>query len=77
MNAYVLIIVGAIATLFGVVMLWQWNSGTCKWLDRGVFDKPGSSKNDRQFLQLYFISLVLAPLLGGAILVVYGLSRIL
>jgi hypothetical protein len=75
--AYICIVVGAIATLFGVVMLWQWNSGTGSWLDSGVVGKAGTSKNDRQFILLYFISLVLAPLLGGAIMVVFGLGHIL
>ena len=76
MLGYILIAVGAIAMIFGAMTLWQWSSGKASWFDSGVVDSTGESKNERQFLDLYFISLVIAPLLGGAILIVFGLCKL-
>jgi hypothetical protein len=58
-------------------MLAQWSSGQSRWFDAGVRDSAGASKTDRQFIDLYFIALVVAPLLGGAIAVLFGLRALL
>lgn len=76
MLGYILIAAGALAMLLGTLTLWQWNTGAGRWFDPGVADRPGDTKNDRQFLDLYFISLIVAPLLGGAILIVFGLKEL-
>lgn len=69
----ILILVGLLLMFGGVLMLWGWLGGKSKWFDSGVYDKEGASKNDRQFLDLYFIVLIIAPLLVGAMLIVFGL----
>jgi len=74
MLSIVLIVIGALVMLWGIVMLTAWISGRSKWFDAGVYDRPGGSKVDRQFLDLYFVAMVLAPLLGGAIAIALGLS---
>lgn len=76
MIVYGLIAVGMALMLLGIWTLWQWNSGT-GWIARSVRDGGWSTKNDRQFQWLYFISLVIAPLLGGAILILFGLREVL
>ena len=72
-----LIMAGAIAMLVGAIMLSAWVSGRSTWFDAGVYDRPGGFKTDRQFLILHFMAMVLAPLLGGGILIVFGLSELL
>ena len=71
----ILIAAGGVLMLFGVIMLVAWVGGQSRWLDAGVLDRQGSSKNDRQFLDLYYVSIVLAPLLCGAILIVLGIHK--
>jgi hypothetical protein len=73
MPGLVFIVIGAILMVGGTVMLIGWVSGKSNWFDAGVYDRQGSSKTDRQFLNLYFLALVIAPLLVGATLIVYGL----
>lgn len=60
---------------FGFFMLYAWVGGRGGWFDTGVFDRSGASKNDRQFIDLYYVAIVLAPLLIGAILLAYGLRK--
>jgi len=71
----ILIIIGAVLLCIGVFMLWAWLDGRSMWFDAGIYDRSGSSKTDRQFLNLYYIAVVLAPLLCGAVLIVYGLRK--
>ena len=59
--------------ILGVLMLGAWLGGKSRWFGGGVLDRAGDSKNDRQFLDLYFVALVLAPLLFGGILIVFAL----
>ena len=73
----ILLAVGAVLMVFGLCMLWDWVDGDSRWFDAGVFERSGSSKNDRQFLDLYYVAIVLAPLLSGAILIVLGLCYFL
>ncbi|MFP3938302.1 MAG: hypothetical protein ACLFVW_08160 [Phycisphaerae bacterium] len=69
----VLIAAGALSMAGGVLLLLGWVSGKSTWFDSAVFDRPGASKNDRQYLDLYFSALVLAPLLGGGLMIAFGL----
>ncbi len=77
MLGYGLIIGGLAAMGVGVIMFAQWASGQSRWFDAGVRDSAGASKTDRQFLNLYFIAFVIAPLLGGALAVLFGLRELL
>ena len=77
MVAAVLIVAGAASMLAGSVMLVGWVSGKSGWFNAGVFDRAGNTKNDRQFMDLYFVAMVIAPLLGGAVLIVFGLRECL
>jgi len=76
MVGIILIAVGAALMLLGVAMLLAWTGGRSRWIDPGVFDRPGSTKTDRQYLDLYFVGLVIVPLLAGALLIALGLQRI-
>jgi len=71
------IFVGTVMMLFGVVMLMGWVSGKARWIDRGVYDREGSSKVDRLLLDVYFLATVVMPLLCGGILIVIGLRQVL
>jgi len=73
MKNLILVIAGAGLMLFGLSMLWGWVNGKSWWFDAGVFDRSGTSKNDRQFLDLYYVVIVLAPLLCGAVILLFGL----
>ena len=69
----VLIAAGGACMAGGVVLLLGWVGGKSAWFDSAVYDRPGASKNDRQFLDLYFAALVIAPLLAGALMIAFGL----
>ena len=68
---------GAVLMILGVFSSTSWVSGKSRWLDSDDFDRRGTTLNDRQYLRLYFVALVIAPLLVGAILIVYGLTLVL
>lgn len=68
---------GAVLMVLGTVLLLAWMSGKATWFDEGVYDRAGDTKVERQFVTLYFLVLVVAPLLVGAILIVYGLTHVL
>lgn len=72
-----LIAAGAVLMLLGGGMLIAWVGGPSRWLDPGVYDRPGATKTDRQFLDLYFVGVVIVPLLAGALLIALGLQRLL
>jgi len=76
MTGLILVVSGAVLMGLGVVMLIGWVGGKSRWFDEAVYDRRGSSKVDRQFLDLYFLAIVIAPLLGGAIMIVFGLRYI-
>ena len=75
MLGLILIVVGAGLMVLGIISLAGWISGKSRWLEGGVYDRRGASKVDRQFLDLYFVAVVIAPLLVGAILIVFGLRE--
>ena len=73
----ILVLVGAILMLGGGIMLAGWGSGKSRWSNASVSDRQGSSKTDRMFMYLYFVAMVIAPLLGGGIVIVAGLVKLL
>jgi len=75
MPGVLFILIGAVLMIVGVIMLVGWVGGKSTWFDAGVYDRQGSSKTDRQFLNLYFLVFVIAPLLVGATLIVYGVRK--
>ena len=77
MVGIMLIAAGAALMLLGVAMLVAWTGGLTRWVDPGVYDRPGKTKTDRQYLDLYFVALVIVPLLTGALLIALGLQRLL
>ena len=76
MVGVILIVVGAALMILGAAMLAAWAGGKSTWFDPEIYDRQGNTVNDRQFLNLYFLATVLAPLLGGGILIVFGLLRL-
>ena len=77
MMGSVLILLGAVLMIAAVAVLGGLVSGNRGRWARGVLDRAGASKNDRQFLSLYFVVLVVAPLLGGAVLIAVGLRQLI
>lgn len=73
MVGIILIAVGAALMIMGTLMLWPWVEGQGRFAERGSYDGRGGGQSDWVFLTLYFLTLVIAPLLGGAILIVFGL----
>jgi len=71
----ILIILGAGLMIVGLIALVGWVSGK-SGLAQAFLDRTGDSKVDRQFLGLYFVVLVVAPLLGGALLIAFGLRHL-
>lgn len=71
----ILILVGVGLMILGIRMLWSWLGSTASRSDAAWFDSSGSSKPDPDFPYLYFIGAVVGSLLGGAILIVFGLSQ--
>jgi hypothetical protein len=71
----VLIFLGAALLGFGTVMLSGWVSGKGEWFDEEVYGRRGNTKTDRMLLDVYFVAKVVAPLLGGAVLILLGLRE--
>ena len=71
----ILLVIGAALMLLGVCMLWEWLSGTSKFFETTQRDRP-ARQPELVIMGLWFLSLVVASLLGGAILIVFGLARI-
>jgi hypothetical protein len=72
---------GAVLMVLGVVMLLSWMSGKANWFDQEVLDGKGDSTPQRRFvdllfLSLYFLALVIVPILAGATMIVYGLVHL-
>lgn len=74
MLAIFLIAAGTVMMVFGSLMIAGWVGGKSSWFDVGIFDRQGTTKTDRQFLDLYFFTFVIAPLLVGALLIIFGLQ---
>jgi len=77
MSGAIFVIVGAALLLTGGVMLTGWVGGKERWFSSGGAEGSGGSKTDRMFVELYFLALVIAPLLAGATVLLLGLSSLL
>ncbi|MHC4985052.1 MAG: hypothetical protein ACYTFO_02745 [Planctomycetota bacterium] len=75
MMGFILIAIGGTLMILGTLMLLPWVEGQGRFAERGGYDARGTIQSDWLFISLYFLSLVIAPLLGGAILIVYGLDQ--
>jgi len=71
----VLVIAGGSLMVVGLATLVGWLAGR-SGPAQTVLDRAGDSKVDRQFLGLYFFVLVLGPLLGGALMIAFGLRQL-
>ena len=71
----ILLTIGAALMLLGVFMLWEWLGGASKFSENSQRDRP-TRQPDLVLMGLWFLSLVVASLLGGAILIVFGLARV-
>jgi hypothetical protein len=72
MLAIALLVAGGTLMLTGVLMLWEWLGGESK-----LFDADSSwVQADWLLLDIRFIALVIAPMLFGAILIVFGMARL-
>jgi hypothetical protein len=72
-----LIAAGVVLMVVGSVLLLAWTGDPSRWFDSGIHDSRGTTKTDRQFLDLYFLAIVIAPLLVGGLLIALGLRQIL
>jgi hypothetical protein len=70
------IAIGLVLMALGTLSMWGWLSGKSHWFGQDVYDDRGSSKSDRLLLYVTFLAMVLAPLLCGAVLIMYGLYRL-
>ncbi len=73
----ILVFAGAVLMTVGLVFLGGWVSGRGERAGKPDAALPDGSKTDRQLMDLYFIALVVAPLLGGAVLIAFGLEKLL
>ncbi len=71
----ILLVIGAALMLVGVCMLWEWLSGSGKFFAATQRDRS-APQSDFVLMTLCFLSLVIAAVLGGAILIVFGLARL-
>ena len=69
----VLLISGAGLMILGVVMVVGCISGGVTWFGQGASGRDGNPKVSRLLLGVTFIALVPAPLLSGALMILYGL----
>jgi hypothetical protein len=72
-----LVIAGIILMAVGLIFLGSWVSGRGERAGRPGPALSDGTKTDRQIMDLYFIALVVAPLLAGAMLIAFGLQEIL
>jgi hypothetical protein len=71
-------IIGGVLMALGVLSLYAWLNGKSRWFDQGNFDRQNLPRMDAMFYCLYFLYflvMVILPLLGGALLIGYGLAR--
>jgi hypothetical protein len=70
------VILGGVLMAAGVLLLYAWLNNKSRWFDSESFDQQNSVRMGFlfwSFYLLYFLALVIAPLLGGALMIVYGL----
>lgn len=72
----IFILVGLGLMILGVRLLWSWLGSTTSRFDPAWFDRSGTTKGDPDFPYLHFIGAIVGSLLGGAMLIVFGLSQL-
>jgi len=73
----ILVFAGVVLMTVGLVFLGGWVSGRGERAGKPNANFADGSKTDRQLINLYFAALVIAPLLGGAALIAFGLEKLL
>ena len=76
MSGLEFVIVGGVLMVAGVLLLYAWMNNKSRWFDTENFDQ-GSARMGCLFWVFYitcFVALVITPLLGGAMMIVYGLT---
>ncbi len=71
----ILIVVGVGLMILGIRMLCSWLGSTPSRFDPPWFDSSGTTKPDPDFPYVFFIGAIVGPLLGGAVLIVFGLAQ--
>ena len=77
MSGLVCVILGGALMTAGVLLLYAWVNNKSKWFDAN-FDQQNSPRVWWLFMcfyVMYFVAMVVTPLLGGAILIVYWLTE--
>ena len=72
-----LILVGVALMLFGATMLTGWISGKGAGSGADIYTRPGRDQKEWLLLDLHFMVKVIAPILAGAVLILFGLRRYL
>ena len=72
----ILILVGVGLMILGIRMLWSWLGSTASRSEAARFDSSGTTKPDPDFPYMFFFGAIVGPLLGGAILIVFGLAQL-
>ncbi len=73
----ILVFAGTVLMTVGLVFLGGWVNGRGERAGKPHTTFTDGSKTDRQLMDLYFATLVVAPLLGGAVLIAFGLEKLL
>ncbi len=71
--AGILVAAGFLLMVTGAVVMSAWLSGKSRLFDASVLSRRGDTVDDRRYMNFYFFALVLTPLLGGGIMIVFGL----
>ncbi len=78
MSGLEFVILGGVLMVAGVLLLYAWMNNKSRWFDSESFGQQNSGRMGClfwSFYVLYFMALVIAPLLGGALIIVYGLTQ--
>jgi hypothetical protein len=73
----ILLFAGTVLMTVGLVFLGGWVSGRDEGTRKPNAARAGRFRADRQWMGLYFLALVVAPLLGGGALIAFGLEKLL
>ncbi len=73
----ILVLTGAVLMAVGLVFLGGWVSGRGERAGKLHVALGDASRADQWLINLYFMALVVTPLLGGAVLIAFGLEKLL
>lgn len=71
-----IVVGGGALMILGMLMLLRWLGEEGEGSGKFGFGSRSASQGDWVLMDLQFLALVIAPLLGGAILIVFGLARL-